>query len=277
MSFGQSLNSIQIKPYPKGYVAPTTETVNTHLPEFDLAESDYVAEENLLSTLPEVVRLRSQLRTIPITNKSAQVIYERDGRALKAMSLYEVPDELGVNGQVQVVQLLFSNVIEQEKDHQFTLLSLDKLDLALEKENVIFEMKFVHQTGVRKLSSMSLEDEDGLLITPPGTINANPVWGYGGYYREGLSLQQIEQILFTITRSPPNTSVHLSRCSRVKAGATFIDSVPLKNLEELIESGAAQISLNYGIDEDGKEVGQSYRSYHATQNNSAIDIYFKKG
>ena len=277
MSFDRGLNSIQVKPYPKGYVAPTTEAVNTHLPVFDLADSDYVPEENLLPTLPDVVRLRAQLQPIPITDKTAHVVYERDGKALKSMPLYEVSDELGISSQLQAVQLVFSNLIEQEKDKQFCLLSLDNFDLVLEQENLIFVMNFVHQIDVKKLSATSIENEDALMITPPGAVNANPVWGYGGYYRDGCDLHQIEQILFTITRNPPNTGVHLSRSSRVKSGATFVDSSSVKNLGELIEAGAAQISLNYGVDEEGKGVGQSYRSYRAIQNNSEIDIYFKKG
>ena len=277
MSFDRGLNSIQVKPYPKGYVAPTTETVNTHLPVFDLANGEYVPEENFVPTLPEVVRLRAQLLPILITDKTAHVVYERDGKALKYLSLYEVSDELGLNSQFQTVQLVFSGLIEQEKDKQFCLLNLDSFDLVLGQENLIFEMSFVSQIGVKKLSAMSVENEDALMITPPGILNANPVWGYGGYYREGCDLHQIEQILFTITRNPPNTGVHLSRGNRVRPGATFVDSVSVKNLEELIEAGAAQISLNYGVDEEGEGVGQFYRSYQITQNNSAIDIYFKKG
>ena len=55
------------------------------------------------------------------------------------------------------------------------------------------------------------------------------------------------------------------------------DLKTISHLEELIEAGAAQISLNYGIDDEGKGVSQSYRSYRAIQNNADVNIYFKKG
>lgn len=58
------------------------------------------------------------------------------------------------------------------------------------------------------------------LISPPGALDTQILRGYGGYYKEGIELEGIQQIFYTLTSAHAHTRVRLINSTSLKAQNT---------------------------------------------------------
>ncbi len=272
MRFQRNLK--QPRPLPRGYFAPPTDRVNVDQPTFQIGgNTDFSVIETI--HLPEFLKVKARLHPIKRQGDDLFAVVERQGTALKPYAIYQEHQDY----QYQAVQLVFESF-------------LDKTD-----RTVLYNAAFLFWTcmivcfGSCVLKQDTIERK--LIVTPPGKENGQPLWGYGGYYKVGCDLKQIEQMFFMPIAQFSETNIHLTKASswtakgvmpsltHTKPEIVFMDSLidqGMLNLVGDIEQGKAKISLQIGIDETGVVHKQEYRSVSIQQEDALtpfVEVVFK--
>ena len=265
-----------MRPFPTGYTAMSTERINHDPPLFQIGNAQpFVSEASVWANLPETLVIKAKLCPIKRPDDGlVQAIVERQGQSLPPYTLYtQSKKELEMNGQLASIKLLFEAVLGEPLG----------AEILLKDSLTLFEKLFVTQAkGVQLLKQQMVDKK--LIVTPPGKEGAQPLWGYGGYYRPGCDLKQIEQIFFTPFVEGQRTGVFLTRASSVlgssNSNITFMDNASLSNLAGDIEAGKVTLDVSLGIDEGGFQHCRRYISVAFKQNDPSIpsiEITFKKG
>lgn len=265
------------RPFPTGYTAMSTERINHDLPTFQIGTVASASNPSPFAMqLPEKLTVKAKLNPIKGDAKTTEIIMYRQHQGFTPCKLYESNKEIGINGCYESLQILFEAVLDKTLSD----------DVTVTNTSILFEKRFVTQGNITHAIHQNLVDKK-VITTPPGMENGQPVWGYGGYYKESCTLDQIEQILFVPFINGTKTDVSLARASVwTKEGTTshpravLMENVNFTSLAGDIETGQVVLQLTTGIDENGAHLGQEYTSIAFQQNDPNIpyiEITFKKG
>lgn len=266
-------NGMGMRPFPMGYSAMGTERINHDPPLFQIGYLEpFVHPVSFQANLPKTLTIKARLNPIKGNDKRTEVVMFRQGRGFEPCMLYQGKSDMVENGFYEGVQLLFESIIEGALDADIFA-------------PVLFEKRFVTQGNTTHTVRQELIGKK-VITTPPGTEHGQPIWGFGGYYRESCGLDQIEQILFTPIIEGVKTGVFLTRASAwLKEGsrnphAVMMEELSFSNLGGDIEAGKVVLSVGIGVDENGDRHFQKYTSLAFKQNdpsNRYVEITFKKG
>lgn len=268
-------NGKSMRPFPTGYTAMSTERINHDPPNFQIGTNEPIIVLTPFTTqLPEKLTVKAKVHPIKGADKTTEIIMYRQGRAFTPCVLYQSKKDIGEHGFYEGIQILFEAILN----------GICSDDIHINSSQPLFEKRFVTQGNITHTIHQNLVDKK-VITTPPGTENGQPVWGYGGYYRESCTLDQIEQILFAPFINGTKTDVSLVRASvwakdTSHPNAVMMEEMAFTNLAGDIETGQVVLQLSMGIDENGAHLGQEYTSIAFQQNDPTtpyIEIIFKKG
>ncbi len=276
MRFQRSLKTP--RPLARGYFAPVTDRVNTDRPTFQIGGSTDIFVPDPIH-VPEFLKVKARLNPIKRQGEEVFAVVEKQEVGLKPCSVYEGHQDC----QYQAMQLVFESFLSGKLSFSHITLSSSDLfrgsqDSRNKCENdktILFEKSFITQQSSCVLKQTTIDRK--LIITPPGKENGQLLWGYGGYYKMGCDLRQIEQMFFTPIGQGAETGIHVTKASSwaakgilpsVKSDIIFVDTVTdegMLNLVGDIENGKAVLNLSIGVDETGAVHEQQYRSVSIQQ------------
>lgn len=265
----------EMRPFPIGYSATSTERINPDFPLLQIGNHEAVVSVTpIQSRFPENLTIKAKINPVKGNNKTAEVMMFRQGRPFDPCMIYQSKNDMGENGFYESVQILFESVLER---------SVADMDIM---NTVLFEKQFVTQGDLTHVIHQDLIDKK-VIVTPPGRENGQPIWGYGGYYRDFCSPDQIEQILFMPVIEGVKTRVFLTRASvwtkegsRSNPRAILMDEISFSNLAGDIETGKTVLNVSIGVDESGNRHFQQYTSFAFKQQDVStnyLEINFQKG
>ena len=128
--------------------------------------------------------------------------------------------------------------------------------------------------------------EDGShLITPPAVLNKQVLRGYGGYYKEGIPFEHIQQIYYSLTSTHNATRIRLISTEQLQeegsppptGGENRIFTPSLREEEYLslggaLAAGYASVSLEI---EEKIILFKSFRCAPVSGHPTFINVYFK--
>jgi hypothetical protein len=201
--------------------------------------------------------------------------------------IYDSWGDLGANGFYDCVQVVVKNI--RGPLDSGSLGNIDSL-----KGRVVYEKTFKRQSA--SVVMKKWVEGGQVMISPPGLKGGEPLWPYGGYYRPGCPLENIEQVIFTVTNRGENTTIFPTRLSHwllkgihpwrspsPSQTTIFMETIEEKNAKHLkadIENGAIMLPIAYGMDPKGHSLEVMYHSTHATLVDGVlgtVEITLEKG
>jgi len=199
------------------------------LPGFEPAQLELNTEEGILDIsspstcelidekkiIAETLILRCHLRPLPLLNKNIKVRLISEGNSLNETLLYDTDSvTYGYEREVELsmwrgIALDYTGLgrgIYQEES--FVFYGKDLPEGRIEGDNPIYVKPFLVETQNHAERSTSLTSGQ-TLVSPPGALNATILRGYGGYYKEGLKLEDIQQVYYSLTAVEDQTRVRL--------------------------------------------------------------------
>lgn len=288
MHIDRGLLTVTVKPYPRGYQAPSTAGINTKKGRIDLSPEP--GEDFSESHFPEGIVLKAKLIGCPIQNP-VEITLSVDNQSYPPISLCRA-HPASAHASVQLRYEGIGRIQWQagETGQSFSGVNAQRFLLILINENLLYVKPFLFlPEGHLDIHRKTLADRHSL-TTPPGEQDIYPLWPYGGFFKIGCRIQEVEQTVFTLTTSLDSCAPQLSLLSswrekpkvlgkeRVRFLAEF-DESHHQSLAGDIEKGHITIQLQQGIDERGRPYTQPYQSTHFTQLDPAtriLDIFFKR-
>lgn len=197
-----------------GYEPPVPE-LNQEEGMLDISaagECTLVEESQIVA---EILVLRCVVRPIPLRNDKVHVQLIAEGEGLESASLYA--DESIVYGYKwerkdscwQAVALDYTGIGKGVREGESFAINGNTLPFGeIEGNNPLyikpFNVEFSHyQERVTSLLSGQV------LRSPPGVLDSQFLRGYGGYYKEGIGLADIQQVYYNLTSTGSQTRIRL--------------------------------------------------------------------
>lgn len=165
--------------------------------------------------VPETLILRCALRPIPITNKSIHVNLISEGELLTSVCLYDKNtiaygyEREIEHSQWQGIALDYVGMgrgIHQGEAFTFQGKTIDSGNIACGEP--LYVKPFYYETHHYQEHQTTLPSQH-FLTSPPGILNKRVLRGYGGYYKGGILLEDIQQIYYSLT------ATHSQTCTRL--------------------------------------------------------------
>lgn len=277
-------------PLSEGYETPSI-ALNE---EEGVLEIFHPSEGHLLKEsqiIPEILILRCQIYPItrPPSDINVQLIAEDE--TLESAPLYDKGavaygyDKEIYASQWQGMALEYTGIGmsisgEESLSFQHNEFSFGKIKVA----SPLYLKPFRVEVESHKEHHRTLED-GARLITPPNALNKQVLRGYGGYYKEGIPFEHIQQIYYSLTSTHNLTRIRLISTEQLQeegtppptGGDNRIFTPSLREEEYLslggaLAAGFASISLEI---EDKTILFKSFRSAPLSGHPTLINVYFK--
>lgn len=214
----------------EGYDAPHTEHSTPDLAKLDSQDFWHIKSVDFQFTLPDKIIIQAQADPVPLKTKASQVSLLAQGRALPSQALYD-PSTLShhfayepEDCQIQAIRLNFHGSEWQN------ILPFNPGDLIYEKPFRVQDNRVIHE-------ERSQEEN------PPRRL-----YGYGGVYKPGLALNQIQQVYSELFEGINKTEITLTSSSQwQERGVTPFNKGTFHQQHILVESQLTyEQSLNLG-------------------------------
>jgi len=176
------------------------------------AECDLQEETKIV---PETIILRCSLHPIPIRDKTIKVQLISEGEVLDGARLYnEESVAFGYerevkNSQWQGVALEYTGLGRALHQGQYMDICDNILSCGqMEVKTPLYLKPFQTESQNHLVRTTTLPSGQ-VLTSPPGAIDTQALRGYGGYYKEGIVLNEIQQIYYGLTSTQQQTRVKL--------------------------------------------------------------------
>ncbi|MBY0501450.1 MAG: hypothetical protein K2P93_05555 [Alphaproteobacteria bacterium] len=281
-------------PSPQGYEPPSVELNQEEgvLDIFHPSPCDLFQESQIIA---ETLILRCVLSALPIENKKIKIQLISENVALESTELYaENAVTYGYEWDVEKSQCQ-GIVIEYLglgkgvfKGEAFVFYGKDLPEGKLVISTPLYLKPFQIETQHHQERSTTLRTGQ-VLSSPPGKLNTQILRGYGGYYKEGIALSDIQQIYYALTSVQTQTRVRLYSSSTLQdnhtlpplGGSIFNQDVifysPPREEEYLslpgtIAAGYVQVVVETGW---GQIVFRSFQCEPVPGHPNFINLYFK--
>ncbi len=214
----------------EGYDAPNTEQSTPDLAKLDSQDFWHVKSVDFQFTLPDKIIIQAQAEPVPLKAKTAQVSLLAQGKPLPSQALYD-PATLShhftyepEDCQIQAIRLKYHGSEWQ------SLLPFNPGDLIYEKPFRVQENRVIHEEHNQ------------------GETSPRRLYGYGGAYKAGLSLNQIQQVYSELFEGINKTEITLTSSSQWhERGVTPFNNGTFHQQHILVESQLTyEQSLNLG-------------------------------
>jgi hypothetical protein len=287
------MHILPFMPLQAGY-EPSTPELNQDEGVLDIFhESDCVLVEDS-KIVAETLILRCALRPIPLENKTIHVQLISEGETLENTPLYEEESiSYGYEREVenswwQGIALDYVGLgrgVYQEKPFVFYGTTLPYGKLEIEGSLYLKPFKFESQ-NVQERSTTLPSGE--VITSPPGVLDTRVLRGYGGYYKEGIALEEIQQIYYALTSTHSQTRVKLFSSSDLQeqqtppphggkglgGNVTFspIEQEEILTLSGAIAAGHARLSASM----EGETIlFRSYLCEPVSGHTTFMNVYFR--
>lgn len=239
---------------------------------------------------PEILILRCRLQGFPRKPSEIQVQLTAETENLEKSLLYNEStvsygyDKEVLSSQWQGVALNYAGVgtaISEGESFPFQETELHGVKLILSSPLYIKPFRIEDKNIAEQHKTLA---SGGRMITPPGVLNKKVLRGYGGYFKEGALLRDIQQIYYALSSSHNQTRVRLYSSDQLqKEGSPppfeSPDSVfarPLEaemslSFEEVLARGYARLKIENTI------TSTPYKSFHSMAlagSSALINVYF---
>lgn len=258
---------------PLGYEAPEQTVKEMREIKLEIGGERYGLTKPL--TIPETFNILVEIKPIiETTNTFVRIIHEQ--KKLEPLILYNHNDGLAKDGKIRTLVFIFKEFLNSEC-----------FFIPLVKDHIIYERNFITQNK-KEIEIRQFSDQGKFITDPPGYEQGEALWGYGGFYRSGCDLKDIEPIFFTpLEEDQKNTNIYLTRMkSWIKKGVypwgeeqkpyRFMDiweKDACLNLEALIQCGGIKVCSSM------EEINLTYHSFSAKwlkPENNTLEINFKR-
>lgn len=287
MIIRKSIDLIKPNPYPGGYQAPSTAFINGGEARLHIKDEGgtYLCGEE---EMPPWIQLRFLLN--PILLMTAPVnLTSQAGETMMHGQLYQESEVRYLHARHQAIELRYTGFGRVQLSDPLHLLKLP--GLSCQKDQAVCHFEFQSQQGNDIHINRTIVD-DKVITTPPGMESGYPLWCYGGYYRPGCSLAEIEQIFFSLEEEGGQLCANLLSSTYFKqrgiippqatfyqgVNFAFVDFLPARalSLKDHLLKGGLVVSLDAGCDETGEKVCGVYESFDVSEIQSgAINVAFK--
>ncbi|OJW50575.1 MAG: hypothetical protein BGO67_05735 [Alphaproteobacteria bacterium 41-28] len=208
-------------PLQEGY-EPSSPELNQEEGVLDISDDsdcNLIEESKIIA---ETLILRCVLRPIPLTDRTIHAQLISEGEILESTPLYEEESiSYGYEREVENSKwqgMAFDYAGMGRGIHQGTQFVFygEALPLGrLEVENPLYVKPFkIESQNVQERTTTLLSGE--ILTSPPGVLDTRVLQGYGGYYKEGVALNEIQQVYYALTPSHSQTRVRLFSSSHLQ-------------------------------------------------------------
>lgn len=198
----------------KGY-GPTVPDLNEDEGVLDIShpgECTLVEEYNVVA---ETLILRCALRPIPLQNTIIQVQLIAEGEGLESTPLYEERSLAygyeweGKNSCWQALALDYTGIGRGVREGETFVFYGKTLPFGeIEGANPLYIKPFnIERANYQERVTSLLSGQ--VLRSPPGALDTQFLRGYGGYYKEGSDLRDIQQVYYSLTSTGRQTRVRL--------------------------------------------------------------------
>jgi hypothetical protein len=277
-------------PLSEGYETPSI-VLNE---EEGVLEIFHPSEGHLLKEskiVPEILILRCQMCPLARQPSDISVQLTAEDEALESAPLYDKNvvaygyDKEIFASQWQGIALEYTGIgmsisDEESLSFQDNEFSFGKIKVA----SPLYLKPFRVEVENHKEHHLTLES-GAHLITPPSVLNRQVLRGYGGYYKEGVSFEHIQQIYYSLTSTHKVTRIRLTSTEQLQeegsppptGGENRIFTPSLREEECLslggtLAAGYASISLEI---EEKTILFKSFRSAPLNGHPTFINVYFK--
>ena len=208
---------------------PSAEGYEPPLPERNqeegILEISHPADCTLIEEtkiVAETLILRCSLQPLPLINKAIKVGLISEGEALENTLLYEKEaiafgyDQEIENSQWQALALKYTDIghgIYRGKPFTFWGKTLPSGRLEIGQTIYVKPFRVESQNHQERHTTFA---SGQILTSPPGILDARILRGYGGYYKEGIALDKIQQIYYSLTSTHNHTRVRLVSSSTLQ-------------------------------------------------------------
>jgi len=194
---------------------PATPELNEEEGVLDISHpSDCILQEES-KIIAETLVLRCSLRPIPLQNKAIHVQLIAEGEVLENAPLYE--DESVAYGYGwesessgwKGIALDYAGIGRGVYAGETFIFYGNRLPFGeMILKNPLYLKPFNCEVGNYQERMTSLSSGQ-VLRSPPGALDTQFLRGYGGYYKPGIALEDIQQVYYTITSTHRQTRVRL--------------------------------------------------------------------
>jgi hypothetical protein len=176
--------------------------------------------------IAEILVLRCVLKPLPLKEKDLKVHLISEEEPLTPALLYDEKsiafgyDREGKDSRWQAIALEYTGVghgIHQGKPFGFFGKTLPSGQI--EESNPLYIKPFKTEHESYKVQTTTLASGQ-VLTSPPGVLDTQVLRGYGGYYKEGVPLEEIQQIYYSLTSTHKKTRVRLISSSKLQEQKT---------------------------------------------------------
>lgn len=281
---------LPILPSQEGYEPPSVE-LNQEEGTLMISHPAQCQLEEESKLIAETLVLRCALKPLPLKTQDLKAHLIVEGEPLNPALLYDEKsiafgyDREGADSHWQGIALEYTGVgqgIHQGKPFCFFGNSFPSGQL--ETNNPLYIKPFKTENDTQKVTMTTLTTGQ-VMTSPPGVLDAHVLRGYGGYYKEGIPLEEIQQTYYSLTSSHKETRVRLMSSSKLQEqktpppqggkGVLFSPS-PLEeeylSLPGAIAAGYARLSVSTDW---GKTVFKSFLCESVPGSSSLINVHFK--
>lgn len=235
-----------------------------------------LVEESMI--IAETLILRCALRPIPLPNDQVNVQLIAEGDVLENAALYDEESiAFGYDWESQAscwqgIALEYTGIGKGVKEGTpFTFFGKTLPFGEITSANPLYTKPFnVEQAPYQERMTTLFEGQ--VLRSPPGALDTQCLRGYGGYYKEGVDLEDIQQIYYHLTSTGKKTRVRLINSTTLQeqhtppphGGQVFdytVEFIPTLCEEEYLSLPGA-IAAGYGRLSVSSELGaHSFSSY----------------
>lgn len=209
------MSLLPFMPHQDGY-EPAMPPLNEDEGILDISNEGECTLHEESKIVAETLILRCLLRPLPIADKTIKVQLIAEGETLENALLYHKDsiaygyDREVKNSQWKALALDYTGIghgVHQGESFviQGTTLPSGKLNMT----NPLYVKPFLIQTQNYQERQTTLISGQ-VLTSPPGILDTPVLHGYGGYYKEGIPLEEIQQVSYTLTSAQTQTQVRLA-------------------------------------------------------------------
>jgi hypothetical protein len=256
----------------------------THPADCILVEESKIVAETLV--------LRCTLRPVPLQNKTIQVQLIAEGEALEQTPLYtEESIAYGYEWEStdscwQAIALDYTGIGRGVHEGKSFVFYGDTLPFG--------KIEMTHPLYIKPFSCELLNYQERMttlhsgmvLRSPPGVLDTQILRGYGGYYKQGIRLEDMQQVYYNLTSTHRQTRVRLINSTTLceqqtpppQGGQVFDYRVQFNPLrEEEYLSFPAALAAGYGRISVTSDLGVTVLTSFLCESVSAnvVNVYFR--
>lgn len=262
---------LPIMPPQNGY-EPRSPILNEDEGILDISDEGECTLHEESKIVADTLILRCSLRPIPLIDKTIKVQLTSEGETLEsALLYYEGSIAYGYNREVKssywkAIALDYVGIGRGIYHGESFIIQGNTLPSGkLNFTNPLYVKPFLIETQNIQERHTTLNSGQ-VLFSPPGILDTPVSRGYGGYYKEGIPVEEMQQVFYTLTSTQTQTQV------RLDFTAFSTPQEETLSLPGALATGYAKLKV---ITEVGELIFSSFLCERVFGHPTWVNVYFK--